>query len=297
MSVSVRAHRSYTPWVLVAPAVVWLVVFNIWPALNTVRMSFTNAKPLGGTERFVGLNNYTNMLTDPQVGNALLNSVVYMLVCLPLLTLLPLGIAVLVEKRLPGITFFRTAFYTPVIASAVVVALLWTWILDERGIVNNLAVSLDWLQGPLPFLTDRWLVIFSAISLTVWKGLGYYMVIYIAALGNVPRELHEAAALDGAGAMRRFWSVTVPGVRGAMFLVSILICVSALRIFSEPYILTNSTGGPGGYASSFVMLIQQYSRGLLGNLGYASALSVLLFLVCLVPMVVLARINRRGAAT
>ncbi|WP_285725805.1 carbohydrate ABC transporter permease [Psychromicrobium xiongbiense] len=291
-----RSHRRYTPWVLVAPALIWLAVFSFWPALNTIRMSFTNAKPLGGTERWVGLQNYTNLFTDPQLANALLNSVVYMVVCLPLLTLLPLGIALLVEKKLPGITFFRTTFYLPVVASAVVVALLWSWMLDDRGVINSIVEALGWLKGPLPFLTDRWLVVFSSISLTVWKGLGYYMVIYIAALGNVSKDLHEAAAIDGAGSWRRFWSVTVPGVRGSMTLVAIMICVSALRIFTEPYLLTGTTGGPGGQASSFVMIIQQYARGIQGNLGYASALSVALFFICLIPMLILARQNRKSEA-
>jgi putative chitobiose transport system permease protein len=268
--------------------------FSVWPSLNTVWLAFTNAKPLGGNARFVGVDNFTNMFGDPQVWNALLNSVIYMIVCLPLLTVLPLLIAILVQKKLKGITFFRTAFYTPVIASAVVVGLIWTWLLDDHGIINNLAQSLHILQGPLPFLTDRWLVIFSAISLTVWKGLGYYMIIYLAALGNVGKELHEAAAVDGAGAVRRFWSVTIPGVRGTMTLVAILTCVSALRVFSELFILTSGKGGPGGYDMSLVMLIQQYARGFYGNLGYASALSVFLFVITLIPMLVLAKINSRA---
>ncbi|WP_026531243.1 carbohydrate ABC transporter permease [Haematomicrobium sanguinis] len=289
-----RTHHPATPWLLAAPALLWLAVFSLWPAINTVRLSFTYATPLGRTEKFIGGENYVDIFSDPQFLNALLNSVVYMIVCVPLLTLLPLGLAILVQKKLPGITFFRTAFYTPVVASAVVVALLWSWMLEDRGLVNGIAESLGWIQGPLPFLTDRWLVIFSAISLTIWKGLGYYMIIYIAALGNVSQDLHEAAAIDGANAWRRFWSVTVPGVRGAMILVAIMISVSALRIFTEPYILTGTTGGPGGYASSLVMLIQQYARGLQGNLGYAAALSVVLFFVCLIPMIALARLNRKG---
>lgn len=134
-----------------------------------------------------------------------------MVICLPLLTLLPLLMAILVEKKLPGITFFRTAFYTPVVASAVVVALIWGWLLDDRGMINGFAQWLGVIGEPLPFLTDRWLLLLSAISLTVWKGLGYYMIIYLSALGNVRRELHEAAAVDGAGPVRRFWSITVPG--------------------------------------------------------------------------------------
>lgn len=286
--------RWFAPWLLVIPACLWLVVFNVWPAVNTLILSFTNAKALGGGE-FTGLENYRRLLDDGQLVDALLNSVVYMIVCLPLLTLLPLLLAVLVEKRLRGIAFFRVAFYTPVIASAVVVAIIWQWLLDDRGLINGMAQRLGFLSEPLPFLTDRWLLLFSAISLTVWKGLGYYMIIYMSALGNVGRELHEAAAVDGAGPVRRFFSITIPGVRNTMLLISLLISVYALRTFSELYILSGTTGGPGGEAMSLVMLIQMYGQGLSGQLGYASALSVLLFVVTIGPMVVLARISRRGA--
>jgi multiple sugar transport system permease protein len=280
--------------VLTIPALAWLLVFSVWPSINTLRLSFTNAKPLGGTTDLVGLRNYSDMLHDSQVWTALLNSVIYLAICLPLLTVLPLLLAVLVERKLPGIAFFRTAFYVPVIASAVVVGLMWTWLLDDRGLINNLARWLHVVEQPVPFLTDRWLVLISAISLTVWKGLGYYMIVYLAALGNVRKDLHEAAAIDGAGPVRRFLTVTVPGVRGTMFLVAVLVSVAALRVFSELYILTGGKGGPGGKDQSLVMLIQQYAGGFSGDLGYASALSVLLFLVTLVPMLVLARLNNRA---
>lgn len=287
-----RTNRWFAPWVLVTPALVWLIGFSIWPSVNTIILSFTNAKPIGGRGEFVGTRNFTDMFADDQVWNALLNSAVYAAICLPLLTILPLLIAVLVEKPLRGIAFFRTAFYTPVIASAVVVGLIWTWLLDDRGIVNNLAQQLHIIAEPLPFLTDRWLVIISATSLTIWKGLGYYMIICLAALGNVSKELYEAAATDGAGPIHRFIHVTVPGVRGTMVLISILVCVSALRVFTELFVLTGGKGGPGGQDMSVVMLIQQYARGFYGDLGYASALSLLLFAVTLVPMLVLSKINR-----
>ncbi|NBE93477.1 sugar ABC transporter permease [Nonomuraea sp. KC401] len=287
-------HRWFTPWLLVAPAAVWLFAFSVWPSINTLVLAFTNAKPLGGGH-FTGLANFGRALNDDQLADALVNSIVYMLVCLPLLTLLPLLIAILVEKKLPGIMFFRTAFYTPVVASAVVVALIWGWLLDDRGLVNGFAQWLGVIAAPVPFLTDRWLLLFSAISLTVWKGLGYYMIIYLSALGNVRRELHEAAAVDGAGPVRRFWSVTVPGVRNTMLLISVLVSVSALRVFSELYVLSNGTGGPGGRDMSLVMLIQLYSRGFTGHLGYASALSLVLLAVTIGPMLLLLRLNRKAA--
>src|SRR5690606_4729096 len=134
-----RTHAWFTPWVLVAPALVFLVAFNLWPAANVVFLAFTNVRVLSGGE-LVGLANFERMLTDDQLVTALVNSIVYMLVCVPFLLLVPLGLAVLVEKKLPGISFFRTAFYTPVVASAVVVALIWGWLLDDRGVVNAMAL-------------------------------------------------------------------------------------------------------------------------------------------------------------
>ncbi|MFE2410922.1 carbohydrate ABC transporter permease [Kitasatospora sp. NPDC059408] len=286
-------RRWFTPWLLAGPAILWLAVFNLWPAVNTVILSFTNAKPLGGGT-FTGLENYGRLLDDEQLADALVNSIVFMLVCLPLLTVLPLLLALLVQRKIPGITFFRTAFYTPVIASAVVVALIWGWVLDDRGLVNGVLQQSGLTDTPVTFLTDRWLLLFSAIALTTWKGLGYYMVIYLSALANVPRELHEAAAVDGASPLRRLWHVTLPGVRPTMMLVSVLISVSSLRVFSELYVLSNGQGGPGGRDMSVVMLIQMYSRGFTGHLGYASALSLLLFVITLGPMLLLTRLNRKA---
>ncbi|MFD7907705.1 carbohydrate ABC transporter permease [Kitasatospora sp. NPDC059747] len=286
-------RRWFTPWLLAGPAILWLAVFNLWPAVNTVILSFTNAKPLGGGT-FTGLENYGRLLDDEQLADALVNSIVFMLVCLPLLTVLPLLLALLVQRKVPGITFFRTAFYTPVIASAVVVALIWGWVLDDRGLVNGVLQQSGLTDTPVTFLTDRWLLLFSAIALTTWKGLGYYMVIYLSALANVPRELHEAAAVDGASPLRRLWHVTLPGVRPTMMLVSVLISVSSLRVFSELYVLSNGQGGPGGRDMSVVMLIQMYSRGFTGHLGYASALSLLLFVITLGPMLLLTRLNRKA---
>jgi multiple sugar transport system permease protein len=121
------------------------------------------------------------------------------------------------------------------------------------------------------------------------------MIIYLSALGNVSRELYEAAAVDGAGPVRRFLSVTIPGVRNTMTLVSVLISVSALRVFSELYVLSDGTGGPGGQDMSVVMLIEMYSRGFTGHLGYASALSLLLFFITIGHMLLLLRLSRKAA--
>lgn len=285
------SHKWFTPWLLVAPALVWLVVFSLWPFISTVGLSFTSARPLDPGE-FVGFDNYAHIFEDERVGYALITSFTYTIVCIPLLTFLPLFLALLVEKHLPFITFFRTTFYFPVVASVVVVGLIFSWIFDSKGVINQTLEALGITDRPITFLVDRWWLIGVAIILTVWKGLGYYMVVYLAALGSVNRELHEAAALDGAGAWRRFWSVTVPGVRPAMLLVMALIATAAMRSFGELYQLSNGTGGPGGQSQTVVMLIRNVGSGLTGNVGYASALSVMLFLLTIVPLGAVAWMNR-----
>lgn len=290
-----KSHRWFTPWLLIGPAILWVLVFSLWPFVNTVMLSFTDARPLRPANP-VGFAQYERLLTDEQFQYALITCLIYVVVCVPLLTVLPLLLALLVEKNIPGIAVFRTTFYFPVIASVVVVALIWSWLFDSKGVINQ---ALEWMgivDQPIAFLVDRWWLLGCAILLTVWKGVGYYMVVYLAALGNAGKELHEAAMLDGAGSFRRFLSVTIPSVRGAMLLISVLIAVSAMRVFTELDILSNGTGGPGGYDMSIVMLIRQVGSGLNGNLGYAAAISVVLFLLTLIPLVAILLLNREKKA-
>ncbi|MER6083837.1 sugar ABC transporter permease [Streptomyces sp. NPDC001833] len=275
-------RRWWLPWLWTAPAIVCAVVFGVFPFLNTVLLSFTNAKPLGGAASFVGLDNYTRMLQDDDFWLATRNSILYAVIVVPLMVLLPLMLAVLVEKNLPGIGFFRSAFYTPVLASSVVVGLSWQWLLADDGLVNTWLEKAHLIKSAIPFLSDSWLILLSAMGLTLWKGLGWYMVFYLAALGNVPKELHEAAQMDGAGAVRRFWHITVPGVRQAMMLVGTLTGIGSLRVFTEIYMLGSSTGGPGGADRTLPFYIRDVGLDpITGNAGYGSAVSVALFALTL----------------
>ncbi|MEV6605984.1 sugar ABC transporter permease [Kutzneria sp. NPDC051319] len=285
-------QRWFTPWLFLLPGLAVVIGFNLFPFLNTVVLAFTDAKVLGGGH-FTGAENFVRLVQDPAFWTAVGNSALYIVGVVPPLVILPLLLALLVERKLPGITFFRTAFFTPVIASIVVVGLIWTWLLDSRGLVNDVLRALGVLTRPIPFLTDEWLLLASAMLVTVWKGLGYYMIIYLAALGAVPKELHEAAQVDGAGWWRRLWSVTLPALRPTMVLVAVLSAVAAFRVFSEVYLLAGPAGGPGGSDTTLVMLIQQVGTGLTGDLGYSSALSVVLFVLTLGLLLATNRLNRK----
>ncbi|MFJ2739890.1 carbohydrate ABC transporter permease [Streptomyces sp. NPDC087440] len=284
-------RRWWTPYLFLLPGLVLVVLFSLWPFINTVILSLTDAQILRGGG-FVGLDNYVRALGDDTFWLALVNSVVYTVVVVPCLVFLPLALAVLVQKKIPGIGFFRSAFYTPVIASAVVVGLMWQWILRSDGLVNTVFEKLRLVSEPVPFLTDSTMLLVSAMIVTVWKGLGYYMVFYLAALGNVPTSLYEAAAIDGAGPVRRFFSITVPTVKPMMLLVGTLSAISALRVFTEIYILGGESGGPGGDSRTLPFLIRQVGLGFAGETGYAAAISILLFLLTLVFSVLGHRLSK-----
>ena len=288
----IAQQRWFTPWLFLLPGLAVVIGFSLFPFLNTVVLAFTNAKVLGGGT-FTGADNFVRMAQDPAFWTAVGNSALYIVGVVPPLVILPLLLALLVERKLPGITFFRTAFFTPVIASIVVVGLIWTWLLDTRGLINDVLAAIGVLKTPIPFLTDEWLLLVSAMLVTVWKGLGYYMIIYLAALGTVSKDLHEAAQVDGAGWWRRLFSVTLPALRPTMVLVAVLSSVSAFRVFSEVYLLAGPAGGPGGADTTLVMLIQQVGTGLTGDLGYSSSLSLVLFVLTLGLLLATNRLNRR----
>lgn len=271
-------RRRFVPWLFLVPGLTIAVVFFLVPFANTLVLSFTNARALGGGQ-FTGVDNYARLMQDSAFWLALRNTLLYVVVVVPFMVVLPLLLAMLVEKKLPGIGFFRAVFYSPVVASMVVVGLIWSWMLGSDGLVNWVLRSLSVVNEPIGFLTDAQLLLFASMFVTVWKGLGYYMVIYLAALASVPKELHEAAMVDGATPLRRFFAITVPTIRPTMLLIGVLSAIASTKIFAEIYVLSNGSGGPGGQARSLVMYIREVGLGLGGEIGYASALSLVLFVV------------------
>lgn len=280
----IRRNGVATPWLFLSVALVVTILFSIVPFFQTVIYAFTNARRLGSW-KFVGLGNFINMAQDERFWIALQNSALYVIVVMPMMVFLPLLLALLVQKQVPFIAVFRTGYYVPVIISMVAAGIMWQWMLDSRGMVNSLLQALGWITSPIPFLTDRWLLLISSMVVTIWKGVGYYMVIYLAALTNIPTDLYEAASIDGAGTWHQFWNVTIPGVRNTMVLIAALSSVAAFRVFTEIYVLSNNTAGIGGKSMTMVMLIQREGTGLDAQVGYSSAISLVMFLITVGLMV------------
>ena len=287
-----RYRAWWVPWLWVVAPVAVVAMFYLFPFLNTFFLSFTNASPLSGQGDYVGLQNYRDLLSDPVFWNAVLNSVVYAAIVVPLMVVLPLLVALLVRDKVPGIGLFRSLYYVPAIASLVVISLAWSAILKDQGMVNVTLTEMGLIDQPISFLTGRWTLLLCAMAVTLWSGIPYYMIMYLAALANLDRSLYDAAAVDGAGPVRTFLTVTVPGVRTMMTLVAVLVTIGCLKIFTEVHLLSNGTGGIGGESQTLTMYIRAVGLDpTYGSLGMGSAGAVALFVMTIGFLIASQRLN------
>lgn len=278
---SVRHHAAV--YLFLFPALAFFLVFTTYPILYSFAMSFTNW-PIMGPVQFVGLQNYAQVLSDPIVLTAFLNAILYMVVAVPLQLGFGLLVAIGLDQPLPGRTTLRLVYYLPVITSWVVVTYIFQYLFNtDYGLVNWLLMSLDAIQSPIAWLADPHKAIVVAAILGSWKGIGWSMMIFLAALQGVPIDQYEAAAIDGATKWNSFWSITLPGIRASVFFVTVLLVMGAFQVFVQIYILT--AGGPADQTQ--VPLVWMYQQAFTNlQFGYASALSWLIaVLIVLFTMV------------
>lgn len=249
---SASAPRSSTAWGFLAPALLLLAVSVLIPAAMALVMSFSQSgldvsEPL----RFIGLANIRRLLADPMFARVSATTFLYLIGVVPPIMLGALALAVLVNRQLPGIHWFRGAFYTPVLVSIVVAAIAFRWLYAENGLVNGwLAALLGDRFSPIGFLTSPLLALPSVMVVTLWKGLGYYMVIFLAGLQGISPELYEAAALDGSEGWRKHLDITLPLLRPYVTLVAVISAIAATKVFEEVFLMTQ--GGPADATRTLV---------------------------------------------
>lgn len=278
---------DWSGYVFVLPFFVPFLTFTVVAIIFGAYIAFTNWSIMGSPE-WVGLANFREAFRDPWVHKAFLNILRYGLIIVPGVTLLGLLFALYVNQRWPLSSFARTAFYSPNVVSATVIGLVWVWILDTQfGLVNN---YLNKLGIPnIPWLTStQWSLIGVSIA-SIWWDLGFSFVLFLAALQEIPSELKEAAAIDGANRWQTFWNITLPQIRPALSMIVTLQLIATLRIFSQVYMMTN--GGPAGSSVSVIHYI--YTEGIVRfRLGYTAAVSLMLFFVILVVTLIQQRLIR-----
>lgn len=272
-----EGNRRLTPYWFLLPALVLLGLTVFYPALQAFYLSFTkynynlNQPPL-----WIGLENFGRLWKDRVFWQTFRNTLLYLICVVPILVTLPLGLAILVNRQLRGVRWFRAAYYVPVVISMVVAGIAWKWLYADRGLLNQLLQTVG--IGKIGWLTDPNLSLFSVMAVTIWKGLGYYMVIYLAGLQAIPADLYEAAAIDGSDGVRKHWDITVPLMRPYLLLVAVISAISATKVFEEVYIMTQ--GGPLNSSKTLVYYLYEQAFQEL-RISYACTIGLAMFLIIL----------------
>jgi multiple sugar transport system permease protein len=267
-----RTWGRWIPWLFLAPALAFFATFKFWPSLEGIYLSLFNVRPYLGDE-WVGLANFTRAFEDPDLRAAVGHTVLDAAVQVAGSILVGFLLALLLEAPARHVRILRTAVFLPAVTAMVAVAELWGALLfpGQYGAVNSLLGQVG--IGPLPFLASPDSSLWTVMLVQVWKHAPYDMVIFIAGLVGIDRQLYEAASIDGANAWQRLWAVTLPALRPITTIVLILGLIRGLRVFTEIYVLTH--GGPGGSTESVVTFT--YQTTVTGHdAGYAAAISTLL---------------------
>ncbi|WP_332664255.1 carbohydrate ABC transporter permease [Aeromicrobium sp.] len=276
-----RRQQAVAAWILALPFVALFLLFTAGPVLASLGMSFTDMRstdvrgPLG--VEFVGLQNYADLIGDPLFRKVTVNTLLYLLLGVPLTMAVALAVAVALNRitRLRG--FFRVGYYLPVVTSIVAVSVVWKFLLRDRGGLLN--VMLDWvgINGPGYLDSTTW-ALPSLVAMSVWRNFGTLMVVFLAGLQTVPREIIEAAEADGASAWGRFRYITLPMLRPTLLFGAVITSIGYLQFFEEAFVMTK--GGPLDSTKSVTFFA--YEQFGYGNYAYASAAAYLLFLAIVV---------------
>ena len=271
-----------------APYLIFILAVFAYPVVFAVWMSFHDyffAAPGAVVDQpFVGFENYAAVLSDPAVWQSFANVGVFLVINVPLTLVLSMLLATALDRVVHARAFFRVSFYVPYVTASVAVVAVWLFLFSSGGLVNTLLGPL----APEPsWLVNSALAMPTIAFFVTWKGLGFYILLFLAALQNVPKELYESVSMDGGGRIRQFFAVTLPGVRPATLLVVLLATITGANLFTEPYLLTGG-GGPNGASTSPVLLV--YQKGIeQGNPDVAAAIGVIL----IVFVLIIAALQRR----
>ena len=285
-----RWREAATGWTFVAPNLVLLVLFLFLPLAGTFVLSFQEASSFGPAS-WIGLDNYRRLLGDGVFWRVLANTVVFTVVTVPLSLGAGLVLAALLDKAVPARTALRTIIYVPIVISGLVTALIGLLMFDESvGMLNGILESVG--AGPVSWQTNGVLAMASVVVMTLWTRVGFAMVVYLAALQDVPQEVLEAAEVDGAGGLQTFRRITVPMLASTTFFLFVMNVIWSFQVFDVIYVMTN--GGPGYDTSVLVTYAYEQGFGPNRDFGYGSTVGVVLFLLTLAVAVFRLRAERRA---
>jgi multiple sugar transport system permease protein len=272
-------EKTSVTWAFLAPWILTLAVFWAYPLGRSLYLSFTRYNTLSNRTTWVGLANYERMLGDDIFWTALSNTMIFVVGTIPFTTIAALALAVLLNRNIAWRDLYRSAYFLPSVTSIVVLSLIFTNLFAQDGYINSLLE----LAG-LPYPQGGWLrnpttALGAIMAMDIWIAIGYYVVLFLAALQTIPKDLYEAAELDGASAWEQFKSVTLPGLRPMLLFIIVINTIRSFQVFTEVYVMTK--GGPLHSTTTLVYQVFEYAFERADMMGYASALAYVTFLLIL----------------
>src|SRR3954447_3866799 len=287
-----RAWRERSAYLFIAPGVIIFSVFTLAALIFAFYLTFHRWSIIEPQKPYVGLTNYDDMIHDQRFVQSVLNTVYFTGASVPITMIIGLFLAILLNQPIRGRAIFRTAYYLPVITPFVVSALLWKWLYNgQYGLFNYYLMKGHVIDQPLLWLSDKHLAMPAVVIMSIWSGVGFSMVVYLAGLQSIPGELYESARMDGAGALRRLRYITIPMLRPTTLFLLVLGIISSLQVFTQIFVMTN--GGPVNKTTTMVYYMYLWAFKYF-DMGYASTLAFALFLMLLVFTAVQLRIARRS---
>ncbi|TCT13840.1 oligogalacturonide ABC transporter membrane protein [Natranaerovirga pectinivora] len=273
------SNRRIAPYIFITPWVLGFLIFRVYPFVNSFRLSFMRYRLMSTNNRFIGLDNYVRMLTDdPVFSKSFWATIKYVILTVPLVLVFSLFIAFILNFKLKGVNFFRTAYYIPsILGGNVAIVTLWKFLFETRGLVNQIITNLGGQQ--VRWYTDPNLAMLVMSLLRSWQ-FGSTMVIFLAALQNVPRSLYEAGAIDGATKFRMFFAITIPIITPVILFNFVMRTINAFQEFNSSYLITQGRPNYSTYLLNVYIYETAFRRNL--NMGYAAALSWVLFLLIMI---------------
>ncbi|MEV0380344.1 sugar ABC transporter permease [Nonomuraea sp. NPDC050643] len=294
---SKRRFRAEALWgyAFIAPTGLGLAIFYLWPVVQTTYFSFTEWGAFGG-HTWTGLDNYTRLIGDPEVGRALVNTLTYTVLGLVGIPLAIVFAALLNRPGLRGVSAYRTAFFLPVVTMPVAVAMLWRWLYNgDYGLVNQV-LSVVGIDGP-NWIADPATAMYALVVVGIWSSIGYNLIIFLAGMQAIPKELYEAASMDGAGSVRQFFRITLPMLSPTAFFISIVSVIGSLQLFDLVFVMTGSgqsARANPAYARLQTVVQLFYERAFVTNdRGYAAAIVIALLVLIAALTVLQFRLQRR----
>ena len=290
---AIRRSETMIAWLFSSPAIILLIVFLAIPFIMAIYLSFTDQRLIPNPNLpslFSCFRNFIRLVDDEAFLRGVLNNFYFVLVVVPIQTSLALFLAILINQKIKGVNTYRTVYFAPVVTSMVVVAVIWTFLYNPAGMINSFIRILSFGNlGPYNWLQDTKLVFPAIMLLSIWQGVGFQMIIYLAGLQEIPSDMYEAAEVDGANKWHQFVNITWPLLRNTTIFVVLTTTILAFRLFDQVKVMTN--GGPQNASMTTIVYVIEQGWGQL-KVGYASAISVVFFIIVLVISLLQRRIMR-----